>query len=151
MGDEALNLDRLVKLMGMTTSSQDGEALNAIRLANKMVAGAGGWESVLRGKVRVIADPFANMNIPPRQPPAPQPSYAAPSYAQRPSPSPPRQPAAKPSIVNQFAGMCMYCNTYVAAQAGHATKFGTKWKVHHTTCPSRRNRGASASPSVDNL
>lgn len=33
-----MDLDRLAKLMGLTTSDQDGEALNAIRMANKLLA-----------------------------------------------------------------------------------------------------------------
>jgi hypothetical protein len=42
--------DRLTKLMRMTESSADGEALNALRLANKMLREAGlHWGDVLGG------------------------------------------------------------------------------------------------------
>lgn len=40
--------DKLTKLLAMTTSDNDGEALNAMRMANKIVKGAGlTWEQVL--------------------------------------------------------------------------------------------------------
>jgi hypothetical protein len=39
---------RLVKLLGMTSSEHDGEALNAMRMANDLVKAAGKtWEDVL--------------------------------------------------------------------------------------------------------
>ena len=42
--------DRLVKLLGMVGSERDGEALNAARLADKMVHEAGlTWASVVVG------------------------------------------------------------------------------------------------------
>lgn len=44
-----LDTDRLVKLMRMTESSSDGEALNALRLANRMLREADmHWGDVLR-------------------------------------------------------------------------------------------------------
>ena len=43
-----LDLKRFLKIMGMTTSAADGEALNAMRLANQMLADAKmSWEDLL--------------------------------------------------------------------------------------------------------
>ena len=54
------DLDMLIKLMGMTGSSNDNEALAAMRLAAKWLTNRGhNWDDLLRGKVTVEADPFA--------------------------------------------------------------------------------------------
>jgi hypothetical protein len=43
-----MDKDKLVKLLRMTTSSQDGEALNAIRMANAMLKAAGlDWDRLV--------------------------------------------------------------------------------------------------------
>lgn len=56
----------LVKLLGMTTSSNDGEALVAMRKANALLASAGwDWAKLIAGKIRVVADPFATAATPP--------------------------------------------------------------------------------------
>lgn len=48
MTGEQLDRAKLAKLMAMTTSDQDGEALNALRMANKLIAGAKlSWPEVL--------------------------------------------------------------------------------------------------------
>ena len=61
-----LNLDLLIKMMGMTQSDNDNQALVALRKANSFVSKIdGGWDSLLRGKVTVIADPFAATTPPP--------------------------------------------------------------------------------------
>ena len=45
----AVDRTRLAKLMGMTTSDHDGEALNALRMANRMLSDAKTtWEQVLQ-------------------------------------------------------------------------------------------------------
>lgn len=60
--DDKFNLDRLIKMMGMTSSDNDNQALVAIRTANKLLASAGAsWDDILRAKVKVIADPFASI------------------------------------------------------------------------------------------
>lgn len=44
-----MNYDRLIKLMMMTTSSHDGECLNAIRMANARLAEENmNWEDILK-------------------------------------------------------------------------------------------------------
>lgn len=83
------SLTLLIKLLKMTTSSHDAEALVACRKANAELQKFGGdWDTLLRGKVTVIGDPFANLHKPDvgaTRPPAPQ----APPPP-RPAPPPPR-------------------------------------------------------------
>lgn len=51
-----MNLDKFIKVMGMTTSPHDGEALVAIRTANAALAAINRtWEELLRGKIKVAA------------------------------------------------------------------------------------------------
>lgn len=58
-------LPLLIKLMGMTTASNDGEALIAIRKANDLLRSADWtWERLLSGKVTVVEDPFAKIDTP---------------------------------------------------------------------------------------
>lgn len=62
----------LVKLLKMTMSSNDGEALVAVRKANKLLAEAGwDWDRVMAGKITVVGDPFAGLARP-APPQAPQ-------------------------------------------------------------------------------
>lgn len=60
-------LSMLIKLLQMTTSDNDSEALVAIRKANSLVRNhfGGDWDSLLRAKVKIIADPFFNVAPPP--------------------------------------------------------------------------------------
>lgn len=54
------NLDLIIKLLRMTESSTDGEALNAIRMANAQLRKTSlSWEDLLRGKVTVLQSPWA--------------------------------------------------------------------------------------------
>lgn len=53
-------LEKLVKIMGLTGSSNDGEALAALRMGTALLAKNNyTWEKILRGKVKVVASPFA--------------------------------------------------------------------------------------------
>lgn len=91
-GKTSLNLELLIKLLKLTTSSNDGEALLASRKANEVLGKFGGdWEALLRGKVTVIADPFAAAATPV----ASRPMHNAP-VAPRPQ-QPPRAAAQSPS------------------------------------------------------
>lgn len=84
MSDEIPSLEKLIKLMRMTTSSNDGEALSAIRLANRMIdSWKGDWEKILSGKITVIGDPFANVSVK-----APQRNAPSPPKPARPAPPP---------------------------------------------------------------
>jgi hypothetical protein len=93
----APSLTLLIKLLKMTTSSHENEALVAMRKANAELLKFGGdWESLLRGKVTVIGDPFADLKAPDvgrTTPPRPTPPPVPPKPA-APAQPPPR--AAKP-------------------------------------------------------
>lgn len=46
-----MDVDRFTKLMMLTTSDSDGEAVNALRVANKMLrAGGLNWEAFIAGR-----------------------------------------------------------------------------------------------------
>lgn len=90
------NLDLLIKLMGMTTSANDSEALVAMRKANVVLQKFGGnWRDLLFGKVKIIEDPFANMDMGTRQVREPEQQRAAP-------PPPPPPPPPQPSWAQQY-------------------------------------------------
>jgi hypothetical protein len=60
----AADFEKFIKLMMMTTSSHDHEALNAIRMANSFLAGMNrNWEEVLRGKVTIVGGREAPRNF----------------------------------------------------------------------------------------
>jgi len=61
MTHDDLNIAMVIKLLRMTESSHDNEALNAIRMANAMLnRHNANWDELMRGQVQVIdADPFA--------------------------------------------------------------------------------------------
>lgn len=58
---EDLNIAMIIKLLRMTESQHDGEALNAIRMANALLnKHNANWDELMRKQVQVIdADPFA--------------------------------------------------------------------------------------------
>jgi hypothetical protein len=59
---DTVNLDLLIKLLKKSQGDSDEESLLAIRAANKQLEKVGGdWETLLRGKVKIIADPFSNL------------------------------------------------------------------------------------------
>lgn len=65
MSEDLPNLGKLIKLLKMTTSSNDSEAIAFMRRANLELEKFGGdWESLLRGKVTVIGDPFDGVEAP---------------------------------------------------------------------------------------
>lgn len=105
----AENLDLLIKLLKMTTSSSEGEVLVAIRKANEHLKHklSSDWESLLRGKVTIIEDPFTKAPPPPSQGQRNRPR-PAPSTPPRPQAPPPPQQPFRPRPVNPtpnpFAG-----------------------------------------------
>lgn len=88
------NLDLLVKLLGMTQSSSDNEALLATRKANQYVKEKLNttWEDLLKGRVTMVADPFNS-----RPAPEVNSTKPPPMYAPRPQPTPAPQPAYTPA------------------------------------------------------
>jgi hypothetical protein len=111
-------LELLIKLMRMT-DSEDNMTLVAIRKANSHLKKMGtDWEAVLRGKVKIIADPFASINIPksamnpnrnqdytPPPPPRPKPAppYYYQNHPQRPKAAPQAAPHPQPRPAQNLA------------------------------------------------
>lgn len=84
---ESKELSILIKLLKMTTSTHDHEAISAMRLANAQVLKLGtDWEDLLYGKVTLVADPFSSI---PEVKPAPTSGVGQPSPPRRPAPPPP--------------------------------------------------------------
>lgn len=167
-------LELLIKLMKMT-SAEDPIALVAIRKANAHIAKLGtDWDSLLRGKVKVnvIADPFANINIPREamnpnrnqdlrpSPPPPPPPRRPPPWPTKPFPQSPVRPnpgspaftsdTKEKTIVNKFEGTCTKCKNRVPAGDGIAHLWkrpngNTYWTTEHSgTCPpTRKHRPAT--------
>jgi hypothetical protein len=55
----------LIKLLGLTGSSSDHEALSAIRKANELLKSSGWtWEDLILSRIKIIADPFSNLRNP---------------------------------------------------------------------------------------
>lgn len=125
--------DLLAKLLRMTTSANDGEALTAIRKANALLKDNGwDWDKLLQGKIRIAADPFANLGTPYNpgtmsKPPSP------PRPVHRPPPPPPRAPTPPPpppkpfeprshqttnGQSNVYSGNCYCCGYSVSARDG---------------------------------
>lgn len=64
-GKDPPNLEVIIKLMGMTDSSHDGEALNAIRMANVQLKKWGwDWRKMLTAKIKIMPDPFGGIPTP---------------------------------------------------------------------------------------
>ena len=54
---QAQKFEKFIKLMMMTTSPNDGEVLNAVRMANAALIEANlNWDEFLRGKARITGD-----------------------------------------------------------------------------------------------
>ena len=80
------NLGLLIKLLKMTTSSNDAEVVAAARKANEQLKKFGGdWERLLTGKVTIIGDPFGAASPPRVRPAAPR---QAPASSRNPNPNP---------------------------------------------------------------
>jgi cell division septation protein DedD len=95
-----LNLERLIKLLKLSASPNDSEALAAVRKANDVLARSfGDWDSLLRGKVTIIEDPFNSIKAPPRRDTpreAPSPPQRPAPPQPKPAPPPPPKPQPKP-------------------------------------------------------
>lgn len=165
-------LPLLIKLMGMTGSSNDSEALSAMRKANALLSTAGWtWERLLLGKVTVVNDPFNSIPTPdstaryagaPQTPQRPQPT---PPPSRRPQPQykspppPPQQPSTLGFKPNKYPKNCYCCGTWVNAGAGTIFKpqRGSQWEVACDPCnrlgpgvvPPKR--AAKQKPSADTL
>lgn len=64
-----MDTTRLIKLLNLTTSPEDGEALSAVRFANALLAKEGKtWEQVLNSSGPSIGDIFSHTWRPPANP-----------------------------------------------------------------------------------
>jgi hypothetical protein len=148
MSEDLPKQELLIKLLKMSTSPNDGEALISIRKANDLLKTAGwDWEKLIHGKIKVIEDPFKSVDVPlsrtahsapppaPRAPPAqsyhagpkpaPPPRGHAPANPNQagPTPPPPPRPAPKPhqplsTKDNMYSGWCYCCGDPVGAKGG---------------------------------
>jgi hypothetical protein len=155
MSEDLPKQDLLIKLLKMTTSSNDGEALTALRKANMLLLSAGwDWEKLIHGKIKVIEDPFKNTldpfeNRQPARRPPPPPPPPRPTPAQRPAPPPPPPPPPpkpRPAVIastkaNIYAGWCFCCGQPVLAQDGfifdpqkHNSRANSKWQIVCKPC-----------------
>lgn len=84
----------LRKLLKMTTSSNDGECLTAIRKANDLLrAGGWDWDKLLDGKIKIVENPFKGLGNPitgerPAPPVRQQPPQPKPAQQFGPAPRP---------------------------------------------------------------
>ena len=126
----------LVKLLGMTASSNDGEALVAIRKANRLLAEAGwSWDQLIRGKITIVEDPFNRLDDIFSQPavtatPPTTPRRPAAQPTPPPRPGPPRPPFVQDVpftasnrqrigiAPNKFLARCYCCGVEVVTGAG---------------------------------
>lgn len=91
MAEELNKLELLIKVMKMTTATEDTVSLVALRKANAMLKAEGwDWDRLLRGKVKVISDPFGPSAV--KAPPMDFGRPTASSTPPRPQPAPRPQP-----------------------------------------------------------
>lgn len=164
MAEELQKHQLLVKLLKMTTSAVDAEALVAMRKANQVLADAGwDWDRLMAGKITVVGDPFAGLGDPTpkverdkdqkRQryaqaygatKAAHTQTYAAPALKTLPIAS---------QMPNKFEGHCYCCGRLVAVHGGFIFKPSEfhsrapdKWAVVCTT--DNTNRNTSVGPQA---
>ena len=168
----------LVKLMNMTTSDNDGEALTALRKANGLLRTAGwDWTKLIEGKIKIMPDPFAGLGVPAapiRANDRPAGSTPPRSTYSPPPPPPTRKPQTWPLGIkpNSYAGWCYCCGKEVLANSGiifRPNQFhvaaSSDWKVSCLPCNStatvysqpasrqyaRNANGRGFKPSVNDL
>lgn len=133
----------LRKMLNMTTSDNDGQALVAIRKANALLESAGwSWDKLLAAKIKIVENPFKNMpnpikpervDAPPTTPYPPDSKQFAGASSGRwsatppqpPRPTPPPRPASRGlglTRSNMYANHCYCCGDYVANNTGFIMK-----------------------------
>lgn len=132
----------LVKLLKMTASDNDGEALSAMRKANALLTTAGwDWDKLMSGKITVVEDPFASIGVPKSSRPAAD-NFNPADYVAPYQPPPPNKRTTWPlgQVANKFAAACWCCGAEVLAGKGFIFKPGDhssgpmQWKVACTPC-----------------
>lgn len=171
LGVASLNLDLLIKLLNMTRSTTpDGEALAAMRKANLQLEKLGPtatWETLLRGKITILADPFSGPdNLPPmskspadsgfHSTPAPPPRQAAgytvpPRAPPPPPPPPPRAKATCSHCAHTFDLSFGYSSQYCSYQCYHTATKPRPAAQRYQTAANRRYRGSPKQSAADLL
>jgi hypothetical protein len=149
-----LKLETLIKVLMMTTSETDGEALAAIRRANSMLKTASvDWDGLLRGKVTVVADPFDSIAVPQSTPSRyntnvtvpPQPTRQPPPPPFRSSKPPPPTRARPAGNTNRYPGECFICNNHVHVNEGvlltHVTNGQSSTWIMCEPCNMKNSQG----------
>lgn len=156
MAEELPKQDLLIKIMGMTTSDNDGQALVALRKANKLLLDAGwSWEKLIQGRIKVVENPFKSANpFADRErvvkPSGPAPTPRAPLHPNPPprAPTPPPDPihfgsVSNPisTVKNKFANFCYCCGQDTLAYTGflfdpwnYNKRAASKWHVVCVSC-----------------
>lgn len=98
----------LIKLLSLTASDNDAEALVALRKATALLVASGWtWERLIHGKITVVADPFASLATPPttaRNNAPPRPTSAAPRpYFTSPQPRVIHKPRSRKPTLDSIA------------------------------------------------
>lgn len=128
MSEDTLPKQELLgKLLRMTTSSNDGEALMAIRKANSLLNAAGwDWDKLLAGKIKIVENPFAGLGNPlagkPTQAPAPNFRPAVNPAPLGPPPFTPKPLPVRSTFPNKFPNHCWGCAKEVPANMGFIFK-----------------------------
>lgn len=162
MSEDLPKQELLIKLLKMSTSPNDGEALISIRKANDLLRAAGwDWEKLIHGKIKVIEDPFKHVETPfnqqmsrprPAPPPPPRPRAPTPPPPPRQSPPPPQPLSTKANI---YAGWCYCCGDPVINRGGFIfdphtknAKANSKWQIICQKCNTDRylSVGSIAAP-----
>lgn len=146
----------LLKLLKMTTSAQDAEALVAIRKANELLISAGwDWDKLIAGKIKVVENPFANLGVPQggRRPMSGQPTSPPPT-----APPPPRWSPKQGRLgtgINKFPGHCYVCGIEVIATAGYYFRpcdfnqnAPNRFAVVCSTCETRDYKAVGVAPAM---
>lgn len=110
--------DLLIKLLKMTRSVNDQEALAFLRKANQQLDKQGwDWEKLLYAKVKIVADPFGDLKGPIAPPPPPQPFYQQPPQpaawqaSRQPDPDP--APNYRPQAAGTRTGRSSFQDPYL--------------------------------------
>lgn len=161
MAIDGKEIETLIKMLGMTTSDNDHQALVAIRAANRALLRAGtDWSSLLRGKLTILGDPFVGMSAPEpqRAAPPPPPRPQAPAAPIPPQPfmqQPPSwwqtraRPAMTKPIRNRFNDTCDQCRRFIPAGTGWSIRNATSdlWTIKCDSCQYPIAQPAGAKPN----
>lgn len=152
-------LTRLIKIMGRSTSSNDNEALVALRMANTYIKDSGAtWEDILKGRITIVADPFTSIpEAPSRDEPPPPPPFRQPPQPKAPPQSNPYTPPrpTRPPRPHPKAVWNVFADKWEVPPAPNATwnPLTFQWDVPPPppTGPTRTSSSTRGKPRLDQL